>query len=84
MPIISCDLTLLDIFVVQQVYTQAGAELGKAQLKLELGFTSTKIWSIALMIANCYLLHNTEDGKPVGGATPLIIHTHTPLPTIPH
>ena len=35
---------------------QAGAELGKAQLKLELGFTSTspKIWGIALMIANRY------------------------------
>ena len=30
---------------------QAGAELGQAQLKLELGFTSTKIWGIALMIA---------------------------------
>ena len=40
---------------------QAGAELGQAQLKLELGFTSTKIWAIALMIANCYqLLHITE------------------------
>ena len=29
---------------------QAGAELGQAQLKLELGFTSTKIWGITLMI----------------------------------
>ena len=31
---------------------QAGAELGQAQLKLELFFTSTKIWGIA----NCYIL----------------------------
>ena len=37
---------------------QAGAELGQAQLKLELGFTSTKIWGIALMIANYYILVN--------------------------
>ena len=42
---------------------QAGAELGQAQLKLELGFTSTKIWGITLMIANCYqILHITEHG----------------------
>ena len=42
---------------------QAGAELGQAQLKLELGFTSTKIWGIALMIAYYYqLLHITEHG----------------------
>ena len=32
---------------------QAGAELGQAQLKLEVGFTSTKNWGNALMIANC-------------------------------
>ena len=39
------------------------AELGQAQLKRELGFTSTKIWGIALMIANCYQLkHITEHG----------------------
>ena len=42
-------------------WRQAGAELGQAQLKLELDFTSTKIWGIALMIANSYqLLHITE------------------------
>ena len=42
---------------------QAEAELGQAQLKLEQGFTSTKIWGIALMIANFYqLLHITEHG----------------------
>ena len=40
---------------------QAGTELGQAQLQLELGFTSIKIWGIALLIANCYnLLHITE------------------------
>ena len=33
---------------------QAGAELGQAQLKLELGLTSTKIWGIA----NYYILVN--------------------------
>ena len=31
---------------------QAGAELGQAQLKLELGFTSIKICCITLMITN--------------------------------
>ena len=42
---------------------QAGAELGHAQLKLELGFTSTKIWGIALIITNSYeLLQITEHG----------------------
>ena len=42
---------------------QPGAELGQAQLKQELGFTSTKIWGIELMIDNCYqLLHMTEHG----------------------
>ena len=42
---------------------QAGAELGQAQLKLELGFTLTKIWDTALMIPNCYqLLHSTKQG----------------------
>ena len=45
------------------IHEQAGAELSQAQLKLELVFTSTKIWGIALMIANCYqLLHMTEHG----------------------
>ena len=37
---------------------QAGFEVGKAQLKLVLGFTSTKIWGITLMIANYYILVN--------------------------
>ena len=31
---------------------KAVAELGQAQLKLELGITPTKNWGIALMIAN--------------------------------
>ena len=40
---------------------QAGAELGQAQLKLELGFTLAKIWGIACIIDNYYkLLHITE------------------------
>ena len=44
-------------------WKQAGAELRQAQLKLELGFTSTKIWGIALLIANYYTLLNiTEHG----------------------
>ena len=37
---------------------QAGAELVQAQLKLELGFTSTKIWGLTLMIASYILLLN--------------------------
>ena len=45
------------------MWRQAGAELGKAQLKLELGFTSTKIWGISLMIASSYQLPQiTEHG----------------------
>ena len=35
---------------LDKVKKQAGAELGQAQLKLELSFTSTKIRDIALMI----------------------------------
>ena len=31
---------------------QAGTELGQAQLKLDLGFTSIGIWCITLMITN--------------------------------
>ena len=34
---------------------------GQAQLKLELGFTSTKIWGIAFIIVNFFQqLHKTE------------------------
>ena len=44
---------------------QAGAELGQAQLKLELGFTSIKICCITLMITNYLPLHITEHNKSV-------------------
>ena len=33
---------------------QAEAELGQAQLKLKLGYTSIRIYFIKLMIAKCY------------------------------
>ena len=47
--------------MVEEETKQAGTELGQAQLKLELGSTSTKIWGITSMIANFYqLLHITE------------------------
>ena len=41
--------------VYENIQRQAGAELGQAQLKLELGFTSTRILGTALMIATCYI-----------------------------
>ena len=40
---------------------QAGADMGQAQIKLEVGFTSIRIYFIQLMIARCYQpLHITE------------------------
>ena len=35
---------------------QAGAELGQAQLQLELEFTLIKVWCIILMITNYHYL----------------------------
>ena len=70
------------------MYKQAGAELGQAQLKLELGFTPTRIWGTALIIANCYqLLHMTEHGEelPILSSTPFSTHTtlaYSKLPQI--
>ena len=66
---------------------QAGAELGQAQLNLELGRTLISICCNKLMIARCYQpIHITEHNQSVPGITPLINHTyhnsHLKLPKI--
>ena len=38
--------------LLQDIVKQAGAELGQAQLQLELGFTLIKVCCITLMITN--------------------------------
>ena len=59
---------------LDKVKKQAGAELGQAQLTLELDFTSIRMLCIELMIAKCYQpIHITEHDQPVQGTTHLFI-----------
>ena len=59
---------------------QAGAELGQAQLKLELDFTLIKICCITSLITNYLPLHINEHNMSV--ALPLATPVYTPLPKI--
>ena len=43
---------MVDVYMACKRWIQAGAELGQAQLKLDLGFTSIGICCITLMITN--------------------------------
>ena len=52
---------------------QAGAELGHAQLQLELGFTLIKVCCITLMISNYHYIALSK--KPVNLVTPTYMHT---------
>ena len=49
-------IDFLDPQDAEKINKQSGAELGQAQLQLELGFALIKVFRIILMITNCHYI----------------------------